>query len=131
MSDLEVRLEDGALWLTLNRPEQFNALTGEMVLSMIEELRAAAPSEFDEADLADAPSVPVERLEADLLQRRLAGGLTDGCKILRPQTGDVVHGGVFHAVAAPGNGREAYHKAPGMQVRPRRVSAAGSAGWRC
>ncbi len=32
----------------------------------IEELRAAAPGEFEEADLADAPSVPVERLEADL-----------------------------------------------------------------
>ena len=32
MSDLEVALEDGALWLTLNRPEQFNALTGEMVV---------------------------------------------------------------------------------------------------
>ena len=41
MSDLEVRLEAGALWLTLNRPEQFNALTGEMVLGAIEELRGA------------------------------------------------------------------------------------------
>jgi enoyl-CoA hydratase len=41
MSDLEIRLEDGALWLTLNRPEQFNALTGEMVLGLIDELRAA------------------------------------------------------------------------------------------
>ena len=30
MTDLEVRVEDGALWLTLNRPEVFNALTGEM-----------------------------------------------------------------------------------------------------
>ena len=30
MADLEVRVEDGALWLTLNRPEVFNALTGEM-----------------------------------------------------------------------------------------------------
>jgi enoyl-CoA hydratase len=41
MSDLEVRLEDGALWLTLNRPEQFNALTGEMVVAAIEQLRGA------------------------------------------------------------------------------------------
>lgn len=41
MSDLEVRLEDGALWLTLNRPEQFNALTGEMVIGAIEQLRGA------------------------------------------------------------------------------------------
>jgi len=30
LADLEVRVEDGALWLTLNRPEVFNALTGEM-----------------------------------------------------------------------------------------------------
>ena len=30
-SDLETRLADGALWLTLNRPETFNALTGDMI----------------------------------------------------------------------------------------------------
>jgi enoyl-CoA hydratase len=41
MSDLEVRVEDGVLWLTLNRPEQFNALTGEMVVEAIEQLRGA------------------------------------------------------------------------------------------
>jgi enoyl-CoA hydratase len=41
MSDLEVRLEDGALWLTLNRPERFNALTGGMVVEAIEQLRGA------------------------------------------------------------------------------------------
>lgn len=42
MSDLEVRLEGGALWLTLNRPDQFNALTGEMVVEAITQLRGAA-----------------------------------------------------------------------------------------
>ncbi len=41
MTDLEVRLDDGALWLTLDRPEQFNALTGEMVVTAIEQLRGA------------------------------------------------------------------------------------------
>ncbi|MCW2809069.1 MAG: enoyl-CoA hydratase [Marmoricola sp.] len=41
MSDLEMRLEDGALWLTLNRPDQFNALTGEMVVEAIGQLRGA------------------------------------------------------------------------------------------
>jgi enoyl-CoA hydratase/carnithine racemase len=41
MTDLEVSLDEGALWLTLNRPEQFNALTGEMVIGLIEELRGA------------------------------------------------------------------------------------------
>lgn len=41
MSDLEVRLEDGALWLRLNRPEQLNALTGEMVTETVGQLRDA------------------------------------------------------------------------------------------
>ena len=41
MTDLDVQLDDGALWLTLNRPEQFNALTGEMVVTAIEQLRGA------------------------------------------------------------------------------------------
>jgi enoyl-CoA hydratase len=45
MSDLEVRLADGALWLTLDRPEHFNALTGEMVLTAIEQLRGATARE--------------------------------------------------------------------------------------
>lgn len=39
--DLEVRAEDGALWLQLNRPEQFNALTGEMVIEAVRQLRGA------------------------------------------------------------------------------------------
>ena len=30
LADLEVLVEDGALWVTLNRPEVFNALSGEM-----------------------------------------------------------------------------------------------------
>jgi enoyl-CoA hydratase len=30
LADLEVRLDDGALWLTLNRPDVFNALSAEM-----------------------------------------------------------------------------------------------------
>lgn len=41
MSDLEVRLRDGVLWLRLNRPDQFNALTGEMVVEATGELRGA------------------------------------------------------------------------------------------
>ena len=41
MSDLQVRTDEGALWLTLDRPEQFNALTGEMVIGIIEEMRGA------------------------------------------------------------------------------------------
>src|SRR3954451_1794046 len=38
---LDVRLEGAALWLTLNRPEHFNALTGEMVIDLIGQLRGA------------------------------------------------------------------------------------------
>lgn len=45
MSDLEVRLEDGSLWLTLNRPEQLNALTGEMVIGAVQQLRGATTRE--------------------------------------------------------------------------------------
>ena len=30
LADLETRVEDGALWLTLNRPEVYNALTDAM-----------------------------------------------------------------------------------------------------
>ena len=40
MADLEVRVEDGALWLTLNRPHVFNALSAEMadeVARLVEE----------------------------------------------------------------------------------------------
>ncbi len=45
MSDLEVHLEDGALWLRLNRPEQLNALTGEMVTGAVTQLRQATSRE--------------------------------------------------------------------------------------
>jgi enoyl-CoA hydratase len=42
MNELEVHLADGVLRLSFNRPDQLNALTGEMVLRLIEELRGAA-----------------------------------------------------------------------------------------
>lgn len=38
---LLVDLRDAALWLTLDQPDTFNALTGEMVLGLVEELRGA------------------------------------------------------------------------------------------
>ncbi|WP_122816741.1 enoyl-CoA hydratase-related protein [Nocardioides pantholopis] len=41
MADLEVRLEDGALWLTLNRPEVFNALSASMAADLAAELEGA------------------------------------------------------------------------------------------
>lgn len=39
--DLDVSTRDGALWLTMNRPEVFNAMSGEMCLGLTEEIRAA------------------------------------------------------------------------------------------
>src|SRR6476469_9288197 len=39
MTDLDTRLDDGALWLTLNRPETFNALTGDMITGTLQHLR--------------------------------------------------------------------------------------------
>jgi enoyl-CoA hydratase len=41
MTDLDIRVADGALTLTLNRPDTFNALTAEMVLGIIDQLRGA------------------------------------------------------------------------------------------
>lgn len=38
---LQVDLRDAALWLTLDQPDTFNALTGDMVLGLVEELRGA------------------------------------------------------------------------------------------
>ena len=49
----------------------------------VEAMRAASPNEFEEGDLADGPSVPVERLEAELrelletIQDRQLRGLLD------------------------------------------------------
>ena len=36
-----MRTEDGALWLQLHRPEQLNALSGEMVVEAVRQLRGA------------------------------------------------------------------------------------------
>jgi enoyl-CoA hydratase len=41
MGALEVGLADGTLTLRLNRPEHFNALTGEMVIGLVEQLQGA------------------------------------------------------------------------------------------
>ena len=41
MSDLEVSLADDVLRLRFNRPDHLNALTGEMVVALLEQLRGA------------------------------------------------------------------------------------------
>ncbi len=45
MSDLLVSREDDVLRLTFNRPDHLNALSGEMVVALLEELRGAAASD--------------------------------------------------------------------------------------
>jgi len=45
LSDLEVHASDGALWLTLNRPEVFNALTSEMADEIAEVIEGATARE--------------------------------------------------------------------------------------
>ncbi|MGA8256287.1 MAG: enoyl-CoA hydratase-related protein [Nocardioides sp.] len=40
--DLDVSVRDGALWLTMNDPATFNAMSGEMCLGIAEHLRDAA-----------------------------------------------------------------------------------------
>ena len=74
MSDLEVRLDDGALWLTLNRPEHFNALTGEMVIGIIEQVRGATSRD------------DVRRGRAHRLRRGFLGGADLGGRTLRRTT---------------------------------------------
>jgi len=39
--DLDIDLRDGALWLTMNRPEVFNAMSGEMCVALAEQIRDA------------------------------------------------------------------------------------------
>jgi enoyl-CoA hydratase len=42
---LRVELRGAALWLTLDRPETFNALSGEIVLGLVEQLRGTVSRE--------------------------------------------------------------------------------------
>ncbi|CAN5279993.1 enoyl-CoA hydratase [soil metagenome] len=41
-ADLLVQVHDGVLWLTMNRPDSFNAMTGEMNLALTAGVRSAA-----------------------------------------------------------------------------------------
>jgi enoyl-CoA hydratase len=45
LADLEVRVDDGALWLTLNRPEVFNALNAEMAADLARLIEEATARE--------------------------------------------------------------------------------------
>ncbi|MCW2848080.1 MAG: Enoyl-CoA hydratase, partial [Marmoricola sp.] len=80
MTDLEVRTEDGVLWLTFNRPEVLNAVDGPMMVSLatsLEEARArddvrvvvitgtggGFSAGADMASLRLAPEHPVETMD--------------------------------------------------------------------
>jgi enoyl-CoA hydratase len=45
MADLDISTTDGVLWLTLNRPDHLNALTGAMAQSLSHELEEAVADE--------------------------------------------------------------------------------------
>ncbi|GAW50063.1 MULTISPECIES: enoyl-CoA hydratase [unclassified Nocardioides] len=80
MTDLEVRTEDGVLWLTFNRPEVLNAVDGPMMVALatsLEEARArddvrvvvitgtgaGFSAGADMASLRLAPEHPVETMD--------------------------------------------------------------------
>jgi enoyl-CoA hydratase len=80
LTDLEVRTEDGVLWLTFNRPEVLNAVDGPMMVSLatsLEEARArddvrvvvmtgtgaGFSAGADMASLRLAPEHPVETMD--------------------------------------------------------------------
>lgn len=85
---LHVELRDTALWLTLDRPEAFNALSAEMVLGLIEQLHevvgrtdvrcvvltGTGPAFSAGADLTDADSLDERAVDgANRLVRAVVG----------------------------------------------------------
>ena len=85
MSDLEVHLDDGALWVRFDRPDQLNALTGEMVLECARELREATARE-DVRVVVLTGTGPAFCAGADLggdnAQERYDAGSVDGANLL-------------------------------------------------
>lgn len=85
MSDLEVHLDDGALWVRFDRPDQLNALTGEMVLECARELREATARD-DVRVVVLTGTGPAFCAGADLggdnAQERYDAGSVDGANLL-------------------------------------------------
>ena len=85
MRDLEVHLDDGALWVRFDRPGQLNALTGEMVLECARHLREATARE-DVRVVVLTGTGPAFCAGADLggdhAQERYDAGSVDGANLL-------------------------------------------------
>jgi enoyl-CoA hydratase len=83
--DVRVELRDGALWLTLDRPETFNALTGAMVATLVRQIRGAVSREDVRVVVltgtGDAFSAGADVSGADA-QDRYDAGSVDGANML-------------------------------------------------
>ncbi len=85
MTDLQVRVEDGALWLTFDRPDHLNALTGQMVLGVIEELQGAASRDDVRVVVLTGEGAAFSAgadLGGDEAQRKYDGGSVDGANLV-------------------------------------------------
>ncbi len=85
MSDLLVSHEDDVLRLTFNRPDQFNALTGEMVVRLIEELRTAATRDDLRAVLLTGEGAAFSAgadMAGEAAQERYDAGSVDGANLV-------------------------------------------------
>lgn len=83
--DLLVELRDRALWLTLDRPDTFNALTGELVLELVRELRGAVSREDVRAVVLTGTGAAFSAgadLSGDNPQQKYDGRSVDGAAML-------------------------------------------------
>jgi enoyl-CoA hydratase len=85
VTDVDVRLDDGALWLTLDRPGTFNALTGEMVAGLVGELRSATHRDEVRVVVLTGSGTAFSAgadLTGDEPQERYDAGSVDGANLL-------------------------------------------------
>ena len=88
LADLETRVDDGVLWVTLNRPHVFNALTGEMADQLAALLRERGIDRVTVAGLATDYCVRATALDA--LREGFAVTLdTAGSRGIEAKPGDI------------------------------------------
>ncbi len=83
---LRVDDRDGARWLTFDRPEAFNALTGEMVVALIEQVREVTSRDDLRAVVLTGGDGPAFSAGADVggedAQDRLDGNSVDAANVM-------------------------------------------------
>ena len=85
MSELEVGLDAGVLRLTLNRPDHFNALSSDMVVGLLTELRDATGRDDVRVVLLTGTGAAFSAgadLEGDRPQEKYDGGSVDAANVL-------------------------------------------------